>query len=69
MVLRGFALPALSCRLRLERDRLKVKLCEASGVRLIVVPFYVTDLWSFLRLHLLRWFAIREIFPIMLPTS
>ena len=49
-----------------REDRLKVEQCDSAGVRLIVVPFYVTDLWTFLRLHLLRWFAVYEIYPAML---
>ena len=36
-------------------------------MRLIVVPFYVPDLVTFLRQSLLRWFQIREIFPVLLP--
>ena len=51
---------------QLQRDRLKIELCEAAGIRLVVVPCFVKDLWTFTRLYLLRWFTMAELLPVML---
>ncbi|CAE6973495.1 mra1 [Symbiodinium natans] len=41
-----------------ERDSRKVQLCAQAGVRLVVVPFFVKDKHSFVRLALLQWFSV-----------
>ena len=51
---------------QLKRDRLKIELYEAAGIRLVVVPCFVKDLWTFTRLYLLRWFTMAELCPVML---
>ena len=50
------------------RDELKAALCVAAGVRLVVVPCFVRDFETFVRLYLLRWFSIAEVFPVLLPS-
>jgi len=45
------------------RDMLKVALCNAVCVRLVVVPCTVKDRWSFIRLCLLRWFPMSRVNP------
>ncbi|CAK0908378.1 unnamed protein product [Prorocentrum cordatum] len=47
----------------LTRDELKASLCAAVGVKLVVVPYWVKDRWSFIRVSLLQWFCVAEIFP------
>lgn len=47
-------------------DRLKAALCEACGVKLVIVPYMVKDRWTFIRLCLLRWFPVGRIFPVTL---
>ena len=47
---------------QLQRDRLS----EEAGIRLVVVPCFVKDVWTFTRLYLLRWFTLAELFPLML---
>ena len=56
-----------ACEGLVERDRLKKSLCEAAGVRLVVVPYVVKDKWNFVRLALQQWFPISAIFPVMIP--
>ena len=51
------------------RDELKVALCEAAGVRLVVVPCFVRDLETFVRLYLLRWFSVAEVFPVLVSSQ
>ena len=53
---------------QLGRDRLKVLQCEAAGVRLVVVPIFVKDLWTFIRASLLRWYGVGDVFPVQLQT-
>eukprot|EP00927_Polykrikos_kofoidii_P031362 TRINITY_DN26989_c0_g1_i1.p1 TRINITY_DN26989_c0_g1~~TRINITY_DN26989_c0_g1_i1.p1 ORF type:complete len:443 (+),score=16.13 TRINITY_DN26989_c0_g1_i1:258-1586(+) len=48
------------------RDRKKIELCKAAGVRLVVVSFAVMDRWNFIRLELQRWFPISAVFPVMI---
>lgn len=48
------------------RDRLKVERCQAAGVRVVIVPFWVKDRWTFVRCFLLRWFSVSDIFPVLL---
>ena len=48
------------------RDRLKESLCRDAGVRLVVVPYFVPDRWTFIRASLIGWFCLREIFPTMI---
>ncbi|CAE8583007.1 unnamed protein product [Polarella glacialis] len=57
-----------SFQAQLERDQLKVSICEAVGVRLVVVPSMVLCRWTFIRLFLLRWFPVSALFPIAIPT-
>ena len=47
-------------------DQLKVRL---AGVRLIIVPYWVVDLLTFVRLSLLRWFAVSDVNPILIANS
>ena len=49
-----------------ERDSRKVQLCAQAGVRLVVVPFFVKDKHSFVRLALLQWFSVSDVNPVML---
>ncbi|CAE6973449.1 unnamed protein product [Symbiodinium natans] len=49
-----------------KRDSRKVQLCAQAGVRLVVVPFFVKDKHSFVRLALLQWFSVSEVNPVML---
>lgn len=51
---------------RVRRDAEKARLCREASVRLVVVPHFVPDLWSCVRLQLLGWFPVRRIFPVML---
>ena len=51
-----------------ERDARKVMLCKAEGVRLVLVPYFVTDKRTFVVTALLQWFFIGEIVPTLLPT-
>ena len=50
-----------------ERDARKVMLCKAEGVRLVLVPYFVTDKKTFVVTALLQWFFIGEIVPTLLP--
>ena len=50
-----------------ERDIRKQELCQAAGVRLVLVPFFVNDKQAFVVTALLQWFCIEEIVPMMLP--
>ena len=49
-----------------ERDARKAKLCEAEGVRLVLVPYFANDKRTFVVTALLRWFSICEISPAFL---
>ncbi|CAK0868027.1 unnamed protein product [Prorocentrum cordatum] len=49
-----------------HRDRLKVLLCQAFGVRLVVVPWDVQNTRNFIWLCLTRWFRIAELVSPML---
>ncbi|CAE8740646.1 unnamed protein product [Polarella glacialis] len=57
-----------SFQAQLERDQLKVSLCDAVGVRLVVVPAMVLCRWTFIRLFLLKWFPVCALFPIAIAT-
>lgn len=46
----------------LQRDLLKLQLCQGAQVRLVVVPYAVKDRWNFIRICLLQWFSLRAIF-------
>ncbi|CAK0826260.1 unnamed protein product [Prorocentrum cordatum] len=48
---------------QLARDCLKRNRCEGLGLRLVIVPYWVKDRWTFIRCSLLRWFALSDIFP------
>ncbi|CAK0850551.1 unnamed protein product [Prorocentrum cordatum] len=52
-----------------ERDQLKISLCEAFGVWLIIIPWTVENHWFFLHIVLLRWFKISEINSLSLTSS
>ncbi|CAE7237249.1 unnamed protein product [Symbiodinium natans] len=52
-----------------ERDSRKVQLCDQAGVRLVVVPFFVKDKHSFVRLALLQWFSVSEVNPVMITSG
>lgn len=49
-----------------RRDQLKVQLCNVAGVRLVVVPHMARDRLTFIRMSLLRWFPVSQIFPALL---
>ena len=49
-----------------ERDIRKRELCQAAGVRLVLVPFFANDKRTFVVTALLQWFSIEEIAPIVL---
>ena len=51
-----------------ERDAAKVERCQRAGVRLMVVPYFVRDKWTFVKLALLQWFTIARVNPIMLSS-
>lgn len=51
---------------QVQRDRQKIALCEAAGIRLVVVPHMVKLPWDYVRLCLLRWFLVSEVFPVQL---
>ncbi|CAE7300859.1 unnamed protein product, partial [Symbiodinium pilosum] len=46
-----------------ERDAAKVERCQRAGVRLMVVPYFVRDKWTFVKLALLQWFTIARVPP------
>ena len=46
-----------------ERDNRKEQLCAQAGVRLLVVPYFVKDKQTFVRLALLRWFRMSDVNP------
>merc|ERR1711879_93991 len=48
------------------RDRMKLLLCNALGIRVIVVPYWVRDRWNFVRCCLLQWFRISDIYLALL---
>ena len=50
-----------------ERDIRKQELCQAAGVRLVLVPYFANDKRTFVVTALLQWFSIEEIAPIVLP--
>eukprot|EP00927_Polykrikos_kofoidii_P035920 TRINITY_DN30405_c0_g1_i2.p1 TRINITY_DN30405_c0_g1~~TRINITY_DN30405_c0_g1_i2.p1 ORF type:complete len:440 (-),score=28.07 TRINITY_DN30405_c0_g1_i2:91-1410(-) len=52
---------------QVSRDALKVTLCQAAEVKLVVVPCDVKDYWCFVRTYLLRWFSVNTIFATALP--
>lgn len=56
-----------SFQAQVARDQLKISLCKAANVRLVIVPFSVKDHWGFIRLCLLQWFSISAVFAIALP--
>ena len=50
-----------------ERDIRKRELCQAAGVRLVLVPYFANDKRTFIVTALLQWFSIEDIAPIVLP--
>ncbi|CAE7759897.1 unnamed protein product [Symbiodinium pilosum] len=50
-----------------ERDIRKRELCQAAGVRLLLVPYFAKDKRTFVVTALLQWFSIEEIAPMVLP--
>lgn len=54
---------------QVQRDQLKMTLCHAHGVRLIVVPYMVNDGWTFICTWLLKWFHVNDLFLTALPST
>lgn len=52
----------------LQRDQIKLDLCNNTGIRLIVVPCFVNDRWTFVRSWLLKWFSVSFLFPTAIPS-
>ena len=55
-----------SFRKQQERDEAKAKRCQETGIRLVIVPYFVTDKRLHVQLALLQWFSLAEVNPIML---
>ena len=55
-----------SFRKQQERDAAKAKRCQQTGVRLVIVPYFVRDKRLHVQLALLQWFSLAEVNPIML---
>ena len=50
-----------------ERDARKAKLCKETGVRLLIVPCFVSNKRTFVMTALLQWFPWSQITPTLLP--
>ena len=47
-------------------DAWKAKICRDLGVKLLIVPYWVSDLHNHIRFSLLPWYSISEVNPLMI---